>query len=94
MAVNKTQQLIYAITKANKALVSDLIAQGININSPNQYNVTPLEVALKMVNNEIVNLLLSHGAKLRPAASGFYHSQINWHIRHKKRNPTLDQNKY
>ncbi|MGJ8693456.1 MAG: ankyrin repeat domain-containing protein [Thalassotalea sp.] len=92
MSVNKTQQIICAITKGNKSLVADLIAQGVDINHANHFNVTPLEIALKTVNTEIVNFLILHGAILKPTASNFYHSQVKWHIYYYKNSRQSRQN--
>ena len=44
--------------------IKNLIEQGIDVNSKNRFQMSPLEVACKSGNMEIIKLLISHGAKI------------------------------
>jgi ankyrin repeat protein len=61
----KTQSLFDAIAASNHSRVKLLIDAGVNINAPNDRGQTPLAVACRQGNLEIVNLLIATGAQMQ-----------------------------
>lgn len=86
-AAKLLQQFFLAIKKADDKTINALIKQGIDVNSTNHFNITPLEFALKIADHQIVALLLNHGAKIKSSSSYFYQQQLKWHNQKKHRLP-------
>ncbi|AFY96700.1 ankyrin repeat domain-containing protein [Chamaesiphon minutus] len=61
----KTQSLFDAIAANNHPRVKLLIDAGVNINTPNDRGQTPLAVACRQGNLEIINLLIAAGAQMQ-----------------------------
>ncbi|PSB54756.1 ankyrin repeat domain-containing protein [Chamaesiphon polymorphus] len=61
----KTQSLFDAIATSNHLRVKLLIDAGVNINAANDRGQTPLAVACRQGNLEIVNLLIAAGAQMQ-----------------------------
>jgi ankyrin repeat protein len=61
----KTQSLFDAIAASNHPRVKLLIDAGVAINTPNDRGQTPLAVACRQGNLEIVNLLIAAGAQMQ-----------------------------
>ena len=51
-------------SETNIIKIKSLIDQGIDVNSKNRFQMSPLEVASKSGNMEIIKLLISHGARI------------------------------
>ena len=80
--------LISAVKQQNNNIVLFLLANGADVDQTNQFNVSPIELALKISNTELVNILNQHGAKLKKNTSNFYLNQIRWHLSKHTNNPS------
>ena len=68
--------LITCITRQNIDVLAVLLKYGANVNKVNHFNVAPIEMALKVANASIINLLVNNGACLKKTSSNFYLKQI------------------
>ncbi len=62
---NKATELMYAVHTKNVSAVKKLLAQGVNVNEHNEYNVTALMYAVEHEHQELVEILLQMGADPR-----------------------------
>jgi len=59
-----------AVATDDRARVLGLLRSGVDINSINEQNLTPLDVAYLSNNNDMMLLLIEHGAKTRARIVG------------------------
>jgi ankyrin repeat protein len=64
LADGNHDRLIEAICSENLERVEALLATGVDVNAPNDNNLTPLQVAIGCENQEMVTLLLHKGADI------------------------------
>jgi len=62
--------IFYAIAKENLSVLDELLARGVNVNTPNRYGQLPLLYAISKNNLEIVARLLGAGAGVNAADRG------------------------